>query len=149
MISKKNIDHGASFDWGRTSADYARWRDIYPQEFFDKILSLGLCCNGQRVLEASTGFYRTDRFKIEGEIHSVTWSTQLNGANCREDIGECGMTIEPGAGAPWPYSVDEKSLGEMFAGDSDADEFLDSLSRALAEMEMDFTAWDLVGISAN
>ena len=29
-----HIDHGRPFDWGRASADYARWRDIYPPEFF-------------------------------------------------------------------------------------------------------------------
>ena len=27
-----NIDGGKPFDWGRTSLDYARYRDIYPQE---------------------------------------------------------------------------------------------------------------------
>ncbi len=37
-ISDKNIDSGKPFDWGRVSADYAKFRDIYPQEFYDKIL---------------------------------------------------------------------------------------------------------------
>lgn len=41
---------GNSFDWGKTSKDYAKYRDIYPQEFYDKILSRGLCCNGQKIL---------------------------------------------------------------------------------------------------
>ena len=26
------IDSGKAFDWGRTSEDYARYRDIYPEE---------------------------------------------------------------------------------------------------------------------
>lgn len=54
-ISDKNIDGGKAFDWGKTSADYAKFRDIYPQEFYDKILSRKLCMNGQRVLDIGTG----------------------------------------------------------------------------------------------
>ena len=36
-IKDKKIDGGKAFDWGKTSADYARFRDIYPQEFYDKL----------------------------------------------------------------------------------------------------------------
>lgn len=51
----ENIDKGKSFDWGRASSDYAKYRDIYPQEFYDCILNLGLCRDGQRVLDIGTG----------------------------------------------------------------------------------------------
>lgn len=54
-ISDKNIDGGKAFDWGKVSEDYAKFRDIYPQEFYDKILSRKLCMNGQRVLDIGTG----------------------------------------------------------------------------------------------
>ena len=54
-ISDKNIDGGKAFDWGKTSADYAKFRDIYPQEFYDKIISRNLCINGQKVLDVGTG----------------------------------------------------------------------------------------------
>lgn len=27
---------GKAFDWGKTSADYAKFRDSYPQEFMIK-----------------------------------------------------------------------------------------------------------------
>jgi hypothetical protein len=30
-ISDSRIDAGKAFDWGRTSEDYARFRDIYPE----------------------------------------------------------------------------------------------------------------------
>lgn len=50
-----NIDGGKAFDWGRTSLDYAKYRDIYPQEFYDRIINRGLCVNGQRVLDLGTG----------------------------------------------------------------------------------------------
>ena len=51
----EDIDKGKGFDWGRTSQDYAKYRDIYPQEFYDHILDLGLCKDGQKVLDIGTG----------------------------------------------------------------------------------------------
>ncbi len=55
MISNDLIDGGRAFDWGRTSKDYARYRDIYPEAFYQRIVSLGLCTAGQRVLDLGTG----------------------------------------------------------------------------------------------
>lgn len=54
-ISDQNIDGGKPFDWGRTSSDYAKFRDIYPQEFYDKIIAQNLCIAGQSVLDIGTG----------------------------------------------------------------------------------------------
>ena len=50
-IIDKKIDGGKAFDWGKTSSDYAKYRDIYPQDFYDKIVSRKLCIKGQNVLE--------------------------------------------------------------------------------------------------
>ena len=50
-----NIDNGRSFDWGNTSKDYAKYRDIYPKEFYQYILDLGLCKDRQKVLDVGTG----------------------------------------------------------------------------------------------
>jgi len=55
MISDQRIDSGKVFDWGRASGDYARYRDIYPEEFYDRIAAEGLCTKGQRVLDLGTG----------------------------------------------------------------------------------------------
>lgn len=49
------IDNGTGFDWGKASADYAKYRDIYPDAFYEKIIELGLCTKGQRVLDLGTG----------------------------------------------------------------------------------------------
>lgn len=54
-IIDKNIDDGKKFDWGKTSADYAKFRDIYPQEFYDKIISRKLCIDNQNILDMGTG----------------------------------------------------------------------------------------------
>lgn len=55
MTEYSKIDHGKAFDWGRVSATYAAYRDIYPEEFYQRILSMGLCRAGQRVLDIGTG----------------------------------------------------------------------------------------------
>ena len=54
-ITDKSIDSGKPFDWGRTSEDYAKYRDIYPEEFYQRIVKRGLCVDGQRVLDLGTG----------------------------------------------------------------------------------------------
>ena len=50
-----HIDQGQAFDWGKASADYAKYRDIYPAAFYRKILDLGLCGSDQHVLDLGTG----------------------------------------------------------------------------------------------
>ena len=54
-ITDQRIDAGKAFDWGRTSEEYARFRDIYPEEFYRKIIDRGLCLSGQKVLDLGTG----------------------------------------------------------------------------------------------
>lgn len=54
MINKE-LDGGREFDWGRTSEDYARFRDIYPEKFYERIVKRGLCVGGQSVLDIGTG----------------------------------------------------------------------------------------------
>lgn len=54
-ITDKRIDNGVAFDWGRVSQEYAKYRDIYPEEFYKTIAQRGLCIVGQRVLDLGTG----------------------------------------------------------------------------------------------
>lgn len=55
MIVDKSIDNGKAFDWGRTSKLYAKFRDIYPDEFYQRIIKRNLCIKGQSVLDLGTG----------------------------------------------------------------------------------------------
>lgn len=55
MINLPYIDGGKGFDFGLISEDYATYRDIYPDIFFDKIINLGLCSPGKTVLDLGTG----------------------------------------------------------------------------------------------
>lgn len=41
--------------WGRTSADYAKYRPGYPASFFERMTALGVGLAGQRVLDLGTG----------------------------------------------------------------------------------------------
>lgn len=50
-----NIDKCNAFVWGKTSRDYAKYRDIYPQKMYDKMLSWGLCTKEQKILDLGTG----------------------------------------------------------------------------------------------
>ena len=54
-MKAKWIDRGQPFDWGKTSEDYARFRDIYPPAFYSKILDRHLGIQGQRALDVGTG----------------------------------------------------------------------------------------------
>lgn len=54
-ITNKDIDAGRAFDWGRTSVEYAMYRDIYPEIFYEKIVGRNLCVKGQRILDLGTG----------------------------------------------------------------------------------------------
>lgn len=54
-IRNQTIDHGQAFDWGRASKDYAKFRDIYPEKFYEKLAELSLGVKGQNVLDIGTG----------------------------------------------------------------------------------------------
>lgn len=51
----KNIDNGKAFDWGKASKDYAKYRDIYPEAFYEKLAGLSIGVKGQNVLDLGTG----------------------------------------------------------------------------------------------
>lgn len=54
-IRDARIDEGKAFDWGRTSADYAKYRDVYPEVFYERLARKGLGVKGQKVLDLGTG----------------------------------------------------------------------------------------------
>ena len=49
------IDGGNSFDWGRTARLYANSLNIYPDDFFETLNSLGVGRDGQKILDIGTG----------------------------------------------------------------------------------------------
>ena len=94
-IFSRDIDGGKAFDWGRTSSDYAKYRDIYPPVFFDKVAKLGLCVSGQRVLDLGTGTGVVPRAMYR---YGAEWvGSDISGnqiAQAKLLAEECGMDIE-------------------------------------------------------
>ena len=54
-MQNQSIDRNAPFDWGRASRDYAKYRDIYPPSFYERLRALGIGLPGQHVLDLGTG----------------------------------------------------------------------------------------------
>lgn len=55
MIVNERFDNGKSFDWGLTSEDYAKYRDIYPYELYKRLRELGVAKDGTSWLDLGTG----------------------------------------------------------------------------------------------
>ena len=51
----ESIDRGRSFDFGKTSAAYAAYRDIYPKALYDRLRALGVAADGTAWLDLGTG----------------------------------------------------------------------------------------------
>ena len=54
-MENRNIDSGRPFDWGMTSENYGKYRDIYPQVMYDKLRHMGVGLPGQRIIDLGTG----------------------------------------------------------------------------------------------
>lgn len=94
-MKKSHIDSGKEFDFGRTSEDYAKYRDIYPQEFYDKLLQRGLCIKGQNILDIGTGTGVLPRnlYKYGGEFVGIDISAnQIEHAKILAE--QSGMDID-------------------------------------------------------
>lgn len=54
-MQNKTIDRGQSFDFGKTSSAYAKYRDIYPKELYHRLSALGVGREGSVWLDLGTG----------------------------------------------------------------------------------------------
>lgn len=113
-IIDKNIDGGKAFDWGKTSADYAKYRDIYPKEFYEKIISRNLCVNGQKVLDMGTG---TGVIPRNMYIYGAKWiGTDISHNQIEQaKILSKGMDIEYYAYSAEELEFEEKSFDVITA----------------------------------
>ena len=50
-----SIDNGQEFDFGETSLDYSKYRDIYPDSMFSYLYNNGIGKKGQNILDLGTG----------------------------------------------------------------------------------------------
>ncbi|MEZ5559191.1 MAG: class I SAM-dependent methyltransferase [Pseudomonadales bacterium] len=64
-----DIDAGRPFDWGRTSADYGRYRPGPPDSYYEKLRTFGIGREGQRLLDLGTGTgLLARRFAAQGAV---------------------------------------------------------------------------------
>ena len=70
---KYNIDNGNIFDWGKSSENYAKYRDIYPEKMYSEFHRLGFAENGGRYLDIGTGTGVIPRFcsKYGAELYGI------------------------------------------------------------------------------
>lgn len=54
-MNNNRIDNGAFFDFGLTSANYGKYRDIYPKSMYDNIKQFGIGKEGQHILDLGSG----------------------------------------------------------------------------------------------
>ncbi|MDE6658956.1 MAG: methyltransferase domain-containing protein [Eubacterium sp.] len=53
LRNKMEIDNGVHFDWSKTVEEYAKFRNIYPDDFFKNLHKMGL--SNKKVLDIGTG----------------------------------------------------------------------------------------------
>ena len=99
-MRNRQIDHGREFDWGRASEDYAKYRDIYPERFFQEIRGLGLCERGRNVLDLGTGTGVLPR-------HLSRYGAHFTGVDISENQIEQARRLTKEAGLDIDYVVSQ------------------------------------------
>ena len=54
-MKQKDIDNGLEFNFGKTSLDYSKYRDIYPNSIYEKLYEMGIGHEKQNILDIGTG----------------------------------------------------------------------------------------------
>ncbi len=115
-IRNSRIDGGKAFDWGKASSDYAKYRDIYPDIFYQKIVQRGLCVQGQKVLDlgTGTGVLPRNMYRFGAEWTGIDISEE----QIREAVrlsGSAGMKIRFQACSAEAVSFEEQSFDTVTA----------------------------------
>lgn len=127
-IKDDRIDSGKAFDWGKTSREYAKYRDIYPEEFYKKIegriIPSFSWASPEQFLKEGFGYIALD----QGQVCAVSFSAAVSsdeidiGVETHEDYRGKGLAavlsdrmcehiLEVGKNPVWAHS--SSNLGSM------------------------------------
>lgn len=78
-LRSKMIDGGSGFDWGRTAEIYAKYRNIYPNDFWVTLNSAGVGRENQKILDigTGTGILPMNMSKFGGEYTGADLSAEM------------------------------------------------------------------------
>lgn len=117
-IQLNHIDHGNGFDFGKTAADYAKYRDIYPESLYRKLQAFGVVVPGSRILDVGTGTGVLPRaLKESGAIFTGTdvAAEQIEMARAISGEGAAEYLVSPAEETPFaPHSFDVVTACQCF-----------------------------------
>jgi SAM-dependent methyltransferase len=107
MINLNRVDGGKGFDFGKTSGDYAKYRDIYSGRFYETILGYGIGTAGQRFLDLGTGSGVIPRYMTALEPDAKWTGTdisadQIEAAKSLSDNPNINYIVSPADRIPFP-----------------------------------------------
>ena len=93
-MERNDVDNGRAFDFGRTAAAYAAYRDIYPKTLYDRLRSLGVAADGTAWLDlgTGTGVLPKNLYNPNAEIVGADISPEQI-AYARAEAAACGRRI--------------------------------------------------------
>lgn len=112
-------DYGRQVDFGKTAADYGRYRAGYPEGLYDRLAAFGIGSRGQRVLDLATGTGFLGRgFARRGcDVVGLDISLSLMAEARRLDAAE-GLAIGYMRGRAEALPTSDRSFDVVSAGQS-------------------------------
>lgn len=120
MFTNKSIDGGKAFDWGFTSQQYAKYRNIYPTQLYNRLRELGVAADGTSWLDlgTGTGILPQNMYNPKAEITGVDISgEQINYAKLKaaENGWNINYIVSPAEKTGLPsYSLDCITAAQCF-----------------------------------
>lgn len=122
MVKRDDVDAGRDIDWGRTSADYAKYRPGPPPSVYEILKIHGVGLPGQKVLDQGTGtgvFARQmarQGCEVTGTDLSATQAKMAEQLAKDEGLTNTTFMASPAEVNPFPdHSFDIMSASQCFS----------------------------------